>query len=709
MQATEKLDTVRAAARAFEATLPSAQRKRLGQFFTGLRLGKLLAHLALDPDTRTVLDPMAGHGDLLDASWEAARERGITLERLDGIELDALTATQCRDRIAQIIGKGATPHQHIVTSNAFDPAAQQNLLMGGYDLAITNPPYVRYQTRDGNDPQGDGTRAGLRAIANSHLPKTENSVWQALIEGYSGLADLSIPSWLLAGLLVRPGGRLALVVPATWRSRDYADVIRYLMLRCFTLHCIVEDTQPGWFSEALVRTHLIVARRLTGDEVAIPLRDRPTFPFVQWVQVAPDAANNLSLVGAAFDEQTPEASLAAWLNSKSEDQHRGIQRRSFDLQQEWAALESRIGLKRWCVRLEGPATGLPLFDLQPSSFPITLPEALRDIVPSDALNSLCTLEQAGIQVGQGLRTGCNQFFYVTVSGHTDFGMVGIKTSSLFKNQELSVPAVALKPVLRRQSEIPILQKGQVPSGRVLDLRRWVMPDDADVVKTSASAYTATGETVPTIMPDELSAFVRLAEHSAQDDVDNTKHIPDLSAVRTNVRKSRNNSITPRFWYMLPDFAPRHSPAAFVPRVNHRRPWAEGNLDPPVLIDANFSTFWSTEETWTRFALKAMLNSTWCYALAEALGTPLGGGALKLEASHFRQMPVPRISKTARALLDALGKELTMDAASVQSRIDVVVLGAIIGEKTEESRLLEIAAVLAGRAAKLNRERQRVTL
>ena len=60
----------------------------LGQFFTGLPLGTLLAHIALDADARAVIDPMAGHGDLLDAAALTAQARGARLGRLDGIELD---------------------------------------------------------------------------------------------------------------------------------------------------------------------------------------------------------------------------------------------------------------------------------------------------------------------------------------------------------------------------------------------------------------------------------------------------------------------------------------------------------------------------------------------------------------------------------------------------------------------------------------------
>ena len=182
---------------------------------------------------------------------------------------------------------------------------------------------------------------------------SEKGLWQHLIRAYSGLSDLSIPSWLLAGLLVRPGGRLALVAPATWRSRDYADPIRYMLLRCFDLEYIVEDTQPGWFSDALIRTHLVVARRLPPAESAKPLIERRSFSSAEWVQVAPDAAGDESLVGSVFDGGSPEADFACWLRNISTDPRRGIQRHKFELRQEWESLQGRVSSKSWYLNLEG--------------------------------------------------------------------------------------------------------------------------------------------------------------------------------------------------------------------------------------------------------------------------------------------------------------------------------------------------------------------
>ena len=452
MQGYEALLTARDAARAHEKALDPARRKQLGQFFSGVPLGKLLVHLSIGQDTRTVLDPMAGHGDLLDAAWEVASERGITLERIDGIEIDDATAATCLARLAAIPANHDRPESVIVTGNAFDPTTVHSLPVRFYDLVITNPPYVRYQERRGSASNPDTVRSGLKKIVDRIFDDHSRIVWSTLTQGYSGLADLSVPAWILAGFMVRPGGRLALVVPATWRSRDYADVIRYLLLRCFALETIVADTQPGWFSNALVRTHLVVARRLTDEEARPPLGARNYWPSARWLEVAPKAANDHSLVGATFGEY-PETTLVKWLRKSPITTVRGIDVREFDLCHEWATLQSRIARRRWYPTLESDNQKRPLFPVRAESIPSVLPDALRQILPTDTeLGELVKLEESGIKVGQGLRTGCNGFFYVTACGKDDGNMVPIKVSPELGGNTFAVPSCVLRPVLHRQSE-----------------------------------------------------------------------------------------------------------------------------------------------------------------------------------------------------------------------------------------------------------------
>src|SRR5439155_1526562 len=110
----------------------------------------------------------------------------------------------------------------------------------------------------------------------------------------------------------------------------------------------------------------------------------------------------------------------------------------------------------------------------------------------------------------------------------------------------------------------------------------------------------------------------------------------------------------------------HFPSVFIPRVIHHQPEIALNADPPVLIDANFSTAWSNNPEWSPLAMFALLNSSWMQLCMEAIGTPMGGGALKLEATQIRRLPLPDFpSEVLRALHEA-GSALRIAAAESSS-------------------------------------------
>jgi hypothetical protein len=342
---------------------------------------------------------------------------------------------------------------------------------------------------------------------------------------------------------------------------------------------------------------------------------------------------------------------------------------------------------------------LPLFAATRVSEPAPLPEAVRDLARQVPLTQLTPLQQAGVQVGQGLRTGCNRFFYVDAAGNEGDAIV-VRTSTAFGGRVIMIPRDAAQPVLRKQAELTQIEQGRPPAGRVLDLRHWCLPEDLDAIAQAERTYRSLGEPRPAKMPADLAAYVREAAGIAPGG-DATKRTPELSAVRTNIRPHRNGTATPRFWYMLPDFMPRHRPAAFVARVIDGAPWVERNLDDPILVDANFSTFWPSDSSWTGFALKALLNSTWCRLLMEAIGTPMGGGALKLEAAHLRLLPVPAFAEESRRNLDALGRRLVRGGEGI-APIDEIVIAAL----TRNARSSDFSSAMAERSDRLRELRRR---
>lgn len=666
--------------------ISTARRKQLGQCFTGLQTGRLLAALAVRPGQKRVVDPMAGHGDLIESAAERAGLIKLNPVELLGVEIEPEAARLCKWRIEQCINElgaagGRLVHGDAFASNTWESAPR-------FDLVITNPPYVRYQTLSNGGQDGTvrllnagATRLALARLAVKLAPPDEIPIWHRLILSYSGLSDLSVPCWLLCGLLTVPNGVLALVVPQTWLNRDYARIVRYFFLRFFQPLAVVQESGQRWFRDAQVPVSLVIGRRLSPEDAAVPLLERrgvdETTPYAE---IDFTAASSNSHVGRAFGGHDPEGSFAEWLDSGISKRH-GVKmkRVSWGSQRDEVLAASR-GCD-WLRRLEGSAS------IQVSAAPSSsvLPASVTQNLPAEYLKNLRPLASEQIRIGQGIRTGCNPFFYVELSGDASQGnCVSILTHELFGRRRISVPPTALKPVLRRQSELPSIQiVADVLPGRLLDLREFVLPEDAPKNDSACSSMRK-------VMPEALAAYVRLAARTYLVRGATRTLIPQLSAVKPNglgpdergKPSILDEDAAARMWYMIPDFAPRHLGALCVPRVIHDEPRAVLNSDPPVLLDANFSTLWCEGNEWSSEAVFAVLNSTWGELCMEALGATLGGGALKLEAAHLRQLPLPTFSaaqkENMRCLVrSALDASITASAyGRYRAKIDQVVLSAL---------------------------------
>jgi hypothetical protein len=651
---------------------------------------------------------MAGHGDLLDAVIERSFANSLALKHVEAIEIDSATADECAARLSAWGAMGYVEPQ-VHPDNAFSPNRLKELAGKQFDLVITNPPYVRYQSiADDAQNVAQRIRKALSGFVTESVSRDESAIWSELVSGYSGLSDLSVPAWLLAAMLVRPGGVLALVVPATWRSRDYADVLRYLLVRCFHVDAIIADRQPGWFPEALVRTHLLVATRRPMAEVAVPLSRRgPSKHKVKWVEIDPSAESVRSLVGSCFPGSDPEGDFAAWLHTADHADSRlprivlteHDQRDLFDFDTETTSRNSR-----WLGRVEPAPVEGPRRARRYDSHEALVPHGLRQYIPADSVRHLQLLSDLGIRASQGLRTGCNGFFYVELASRPEGEVVKVNTDPTIHEDPLTVPADALRPVLRRQSELSAFEANAALPGLVLDLRAYVLPEDFPIAEASRHLYEDVGAVFPKPMPNSLAAYVRVASRTPYG-VRGTTTIPQLSAVKTNARPAQDSPRRrpPRFWYMLPDFARRHEPDAFIARVNQDHPHAYLNRRPPVIVDANFSTLWSEGALWTPAAIVAVLNSSWALACMEAIGTPMGGGALKLEATHLRRTPLPPLDDPSIKTISRLSRHPN---DSNRTDIDRIIVSALLGGTATASEVATCGARLNRAANELLQSRLR---
>ena len=155
-----------------------------------------------------------------------------------------------------------------------------------------------------------------------------------------------------------------------------------------------------------------------------------------------------------------------------------------------------------------------------------------------------------------------------------------------------------------------------------------------------------------------------------------RHFKEYSAVSPNEKKDDTGFVS--YWYMLPNFTKRHLPDLCMTRINAKAAeciFVPQKAGEPVAVDANFSTLWGQSERTIKIAF-ALLNSSWSKCYLEITSTGMGGGALKVEASHIRKILFPQYSAEqlqsladyAEQLLKA--KQMTQE---LQDKIDAVVV------------------------------------
>lgn len=669
----------------------TARKKRLGQYFTGTSLAGLLAALAGASTARSVLDPMAGTGDML----LACTKRGAGSEAIAAVDIDPMALGSCIQRVDGC---------RAIVGNAFDPLTLRELPPMPWDLVITNPPYVRYQslaTASSDDlcvPSGEEVRKGLLASLDevSQLEAEDRAFFQQLASGYSGLADLAVPSWILCAALVRRGGVLAMVVPASWLSRDYAVVVRYLLLRWFKITYVVEDADGSWFSEASVRTTLLIAERVDRRPSAFDWT--PDDGFLR-IRLSSQAAGRGGLVDKIFpDEADPEQAFAAcargWLLEKTAVRNAFVDAQWLPSDRVAQNLRQVSSKQKWLPKLENRHHA----DDNSAEFrKYNLPQELAEWLGNRReLINLTGLEGLGANIGQGLRTGANSFFYGDTFQECAFDTV-FTTSHKFGPRQVVVPTASILPVLRKQSELPSGYEidESLLSGRVLALQKWALPED--IKNHDVHALEVVNPRYHP-MPDSLAALVRAAAAANFGDDQNPKRIWELSAVAPNVRGRNEEGVgLIRFWYMLPEFMPRHRPNLLIARVNHGSPKTLLNKGRKAIIDANFSTLWMSDDSFIdSHAALAILNSTWCRTALELTASIMGGGALKVEATHLRQMPVPLLTARARASFTALGISLCLasglDAERILRSIDDLMATLLLADTATPAQLADLQSI-----------------
>lgn len=633
----------------------TAHKKRFGQFFSGKKVADLLALLLPgNHGYESIVDPMAGKGDLLDA----IRSKAATDAHILGVEIDAPVASVCRRRL---------PDAEVENADAFQ--SDKLISREGWDLVITNPPYVRYQLQRSNDgtmPSANSVRTNLISQLERlpYLADREKELFLRIARNYSGLSDMAVPSWILCASLVKLGGILAIVVPETWLSRDYAAPIQYLLMKAFDVLTIVRDVNACWFDDASVRTCLVVARRkkvgsLYGSSKAKTLV----------IDLKAELAGENSLIDhLAWNGLSKGKAFTDLLSKGNDTTGDGFSMQGRLTTSLFPHFASSGRQPKW-IQHE---------DMRLVQKQFRLPPELQDVIKPCPVDEFISLNDLGISCGQGLRTGANEFFYFKILDETSDAYL-LRTSEWFKSgKTITLPKDLIVRCLQRRSKV----NGVVADSFSLDTGLLYLQDS---VRSRDLALCSPGVARRyKVMPEALDEYITAADEHV-----NTRGLTfsEYSAVKTNVSRDRYGF--ERFWYMLPSLTSRHTPnlcisrvgsnaadCVYVPQLDTRK----------VAVDANFVTLWCRSEHMAKAGL-ALLNSTWSRCSLELLCTVMGGGALKIEASHIGKLLFPPLSPIQLQELTKFGVRIVTEnrvTPSLRDSIDGVILRYIDAEKSLSS-------------------------
>jgi len=200
--------------------------KTLGAFYTGQPAADRLVRWALRDSAESVLDPSCGDGVFVGAAYSRLRELGCDSPDVCGVDISEDALRSARERVESA---------RLVQTDFFNLTPS---LLGSFDCVVGNPPFIRYQTFNGDKDSLGHRRAKEAGVS---LPR---------------LASSWAPFLVHASSFLRRGGRLGMVMPSELGHSMYAREVLRFLLRTFR-HVAVEMFRDKLFEDLSQSTVLL--------------------------------------------------------------------------------------------------------------------------------------------------------------------------------------------------------------------------------------------------------------------------------------------------------------------------------------------------------------------------------------------------------------------------------------------------------------------
>lgn len=214
--------------------------KLRGHYYTDRQIATFLSRWVLEKKPERILEPGCGNGVFIES---IAHSKHLKLKSLVGLEIEANEAEKAREKShalkhtdVQIYTKEFLAWTLV---NIFNPPM--------FDGVLGNPPFIRYQ------------------YLEDKIQKRAQKIFSLFNLKFTKHTNAWVPFVISSIALLKPGGRLAMVVPAEILHVLHAESLRkFLTAQCSRI--LIFDPEELWFDNVLQGAVLLLAEKKQSKE-----------------------------------------------------------------------------------------------------------------------------------------------------------------------------------------------------------------------------------------------------------------------------------------------------------------------------------------------------------------------------------------------------------------------------------------------------------
>ncbi len=231
------------------AVRPAERAKALGAYYTDGDIAAFLVRWAVRRHGDRVLDPAFGGGVFLQCACQRLSDlSGSPSQQVYGVEIEAPVH---QATVRDLHRRWAVPDHNLLNADFFAVGGDR---LPHMDVVLGNPPFIRYQRFAGEGRRQALTRAAERGVELSRL----SSSWAPFV--------------VHCCAMLRPGGRLAMVLPMELTHASYARPVLWHLAECFHRVWILSFRRK-LFPDLSQDTVLLLAEDFGGGPGQVLLRD----------------------------------------------------------------------------------------------------------------------------------------------------------------------------------------------------------------------------------------------------------------------------------------------------------------------------------------------------------------------------------------------------------------------------------------------------